>query len=78
MLLTLFLLPPLFYRAGKPTGENLTRLRGEYRQQLTSWLQGQAELTIFGASQRYRARMESTELNWHLGDRTYQVSSGFF
>ncbi|MCS2166485.1 heme ABC transporter ATP-binding protein/permease CydC [Scandinavium manionii] len=65
MLLTLFLLPPLFYRAGKPTGENLTRLRGEYRQQLTSWLHGQAELTIFGASKRYREQMEQTELSWH-------------
>ncbi|MCI1898271.1 MAG: cysteine/glutathione ABC transporter ATP-binding protein/permease CydC [Enterobacter sp.] len=69
MLLTLFLLPPLFYRAGKSTGENLTRLRGDYRQQLTSWLQGQAELTIFGASRRYRARMESTELSWHEAQR---------
>lgn len=69
MLLTLFLLPPLFYRAGKSTGESLTRLRGDYRQQLTSWLQGQAELTIFGASRRYRARMESTELSWHEAQR---------
>jgi len=69
MLLTLCLLPPLFYRAGKPTGENLTRLRGEYRQQLTGWLQGQAELTIFGASRRYRARMENNELNWHEAQR---------
>ncbi len=47
MLLTLFLMPPLFYRAGKSTGQNLTHLRGQYRQQLTAWLQGQAELTIF-------------------------------
>ncbi|AEN64140.1 ABC transporter, CydDC cysteine exporter (CydDC-E) family, permease/ATP-binding protein CydC [Enterobacter soli] len=77
MLLTLFLLPPLFYRAGKPTGENLTRLRGEYRQQLTSWLQGQAELTIFGASQRYRARMESTELNWHEAQRRKSELTAF-
>ncbi|WP_449546423.1 heme ABC transporter ATP-binding protein/permease CydC [Lelliottia amnigena] len=69
MLLTLLLLPPLFYRAGKATGEKLTRLRGDYRQQLTSWLQGQAELTIFGASRRYRARMESTELSWHEAQR---------
>ncbi len=69
MLLTLFILPPLFYRAGKTTGENLTRLRGDYRQQLTGWLQGQAELTVFGASQRYRAQMESTELNWHEAQR---------
>ncbi|NTX68611.1 cysteine/glutathione ABC transporter ATP-binding protein/permease CydC [Lelliottia amnigena] len=69
MLLTLLMLPPLFYRAGKATGEKLTRLRGDYRQQLTSWLQGQAELTIFGASRRYRARMESTELSWHEAQR---------
>ncbi|QGW16418.1 MULTISPECIES: heme ABC transporter ATP-binding protein/permease CydC [Leclercia] len=69
MLATLFILPPLFYRAGKPTGEKLTRLRGEYRQQLTGWLQGQAELTIFGASRRYRVQMENTELNWHEAQR---------
>jgi ATP-binding cassette, subfamily C, bacterial CydC len=69
MLFTLLFLPPLFYRAGKSTGENLTRLRGEYRQQLTSWLQGQAELTIYGASQRYRTRMESTEFSWHEAQR---------
>ena len=77
MLLTLIILPPLFYRAGKSTGESLTRLRGEYRQQLTSWLQGQAELTIFGASKRYRARMESTELNWHEAQRRQSELTAF-
>lgn len=77
MLLTLVLLPPLFYRAGKPAGENLTRLRGEYRQQLTSWLQGQAELTIFGASRRYRARMDSTELSWHEAQRRQSELTAF-
>lgn len=69
MVLTLFILPPLFYQAGKRTGQNLTHLRGQYRQQLTSWLQGQAELTIFGASVRYRAQMEATELQWHEAQR---------
>jgi len=69
MLLTLLLLPPLFYRAGKPTGEKLTQLRGEYRQQLTSWLHGQAELSIFGASTRFREQMEQTELSWHEAQR---------
>src|SRR5699024_1220970 len=64
MLLTLFLMPPLFYRAGKSTGQNLTHLRGQYRQQLTAWLQGQAELTIFGASDRYRTQLETTEIQW--------------
>lgn len=69
MLSTLILLPPLFYRAGKPVGEKLTQLRGEYRQQLTAWLQGQAELTLFGASNRYRQQMEQTELQWHEAQR---------
>ena len=57
-------MPPLFYRAGKSTGQNLTHLRGQYRQQLTAWLQGQAELTIFGASDRYRTQLENTEIQW--------------
>ena len=69
MLATLIILPPLFYRAGKPTGESLTQLRGQYRQQLTTWLLGQAELAIFGASQRYREQMENTELSWHDAQR---------
>ncbi|EPK7361579.1 TPA: cysteine/glutathione ABC transporter ATP-binding protein/permease CydC [Kluyvera cryocrescens] len=69
MLATLLILPPLFYRAGKPAGEQLTTLRGQYRQQLTGWLQGQAELTIFNASQRYRKQLEQTEVNWHDAQR---------
>ena len=69
MLLTLLLLPPLFYRAGKPVGESLTRLRGQYRQQLTGWLQGQAELTIFGASGRYREALTATEQAWQDAQR---------
>ena len=64
MLLTLFLMPPLFYRAGKSTGQNLTHLRGQYRQQLTAWLQGQAELTIFCVIDRYRTQLENTEIQW--------------
>lgn len=64
MLLTLLVMPPLFYRAGKPAGESMTRLRGQYRQQLTSWLQGQAELMLFNASDRYRQQLEKTEARW--------------
>ena len=64
MLLTLLVMPPLFYRSGKPAGESITRLRGQYRQHLTSWLQGQAELMLFNASDRYRQQMEKTEARW--------------
>lgn len=69
MLLTLQVLPPLFYRAGKPAGESMTRLRGQYRQQLTAWLQGQAELMLFNASDRYRQQMENTEVSWQDAQR---------
>ncbi len=65
MLLTLLVMPLLFYRAGKPAGESMTHFRGQYRQQLTSWLQGQAELMLFNASDRYRQQMEKPKrIGW--------------
>lgn len=64
MLLTLLLLPPLFYRAGLPVGTDLTRLRAEYRSGLTRWLQGQAELTIYGAAGRFRRHLDAIERQW--------------
>lgn len=69
LLATLIFLPPLFYYAGKPTGEALTVSRGQYRQQLTAWLQGHAELTIFGATKRYREQLDATECNWQDAQR---------
>lgn len=69
MLFTLLVLPPLFYRAGKPAGESMTQLRGQYRQQLTAWLQGQAELMLFNASDRYRQQMAKTEVRWQDAQR---------
>ncbi len=69
LLATLLFLPPLFYYAGKPTGEALTVQRGQYRQQLTAWLQGHAELTIFGATKRYREQLDATEFGWQEAQR---------
>ena len=69
MLVTLLVLPPLFYRAGKPAGERITQMRGQYRQQLTAWLQGQAELMLFSASDRYRKQLEKTEQRWQDAQR---------
>ena len=69
MLVTLLVLPPLFYRAGKPAGESITQMRGQYRQQLTAWLQGQAELMLFSASDRYRKQLETTEQRWQDAQR---------
>ncbi len=69
MFLTVLLLPPLFYRAGKGTGEALTTLRAQYRQQLTAWLIGHAELTIFNAADRYRETLDATESEWQEAQR---------
>lgn len=64
MLCLLLLFPPLFYRAGKPIGEQLTALRSDYRQQLIYALRGQAELTIFGAQARFRHALDQRETQW--------------
>ena len=69
MFLTVVMLPPLFYRAGKSTGEALTALRAQYRQQLTAWLIGHAELTIFNAADRYRETLDATESEWQEAQR---------
>ncbi len=64
MLLLMLLLPLVFYRAGQPIGRELTELRGAYRTQLNSWLQGQSELAVFGAQARFRQSMNETESRW--------------
>ncbi|MBK0033848.1 cysteine/glutathione ABC transporter ATP-binding protein/permease CydC [Erwinia sp. S43] len=64
MLLTLLLLPPVFYRAGLPVGQDLTRLRGQYRSGLTRWLHGQAELRLYGAAAQFRNALDGTEQQW--------------
>lgn len=64
MLLLLIIMPPAFYRTGQPVGEALTQLRAQYRLQLTAWLQGQAELTIFGSLVSFRHRLDQLENRW--------------
>ncbi|AYY80021.1 heme ABC transporter ATP-binding protein/permease CydC [Proteus vulgaris] len=64
MLTLLIILPFVFYYAGKPIGRDLTDLRGQYRTVLTSMLQGQAELTVFGALPRFRQNLAQLEAKW--------------
>ncbi|MEH0834936.1 cysteine/glutathione ABC transporter ATP-binding protein/permease CydC [Pectobacterium cacticida] len=64
MLVLLFCLPIVFFQAGNDIGQALTALRAQYRLQLTTWLQGQAELTIFGALDRARQQLALVEINW--------------
>lgn len=64
MLALLLVLPLAFYRAGQPVGADLTALRAHYRVQLTTWIQGQAELAVFGALAPFRQQLEILEQRW--------------
>lgn len=76
MLLTLLLLPPLFYRAGKPSGEVITAQRARYRQQLTHFLQAQAELSLYGSVNARRAQLDEVEKSWQRAQRKQASLTG--
>ena len=76
MLLTLLLLPPLFYRAGKPSGEVITAERARYRFQLTQWLQAQAELSLYGGVEARRAQLDAVEQRWQQAQRRQASLTG--
>ncbi len=76
MLLTLLILPPLFYRAGRVAGNDLIRLRAQYRSQLTAWLQSQAELKIYGAGSRFRRELDETETLWQQAQQNQASLTG--
>ncbi|HHR6143219.1 TPA: heme ABC transporter ATP-binding protein/permease CydC [Providencia alcalifaciens] len=76
MLFLLFTMPIVFYRAGKPIGHELTELRGNYRTVLTSALQGQAELALFGATQRFRQNLSNIENSWQARQQQQAALTG--
>ena len=76
MLLTLLLLPPLFYRIGRPAGETITAQRARYRLQLTRWLRAQAELALYGDVEASRSQLDETEENWQRAQRRQASLTG--
>jgi len=67
-LFLLLLVPPVFYYAGKPIGSQLTALRGQYHTDLTVWLQGQAELLVFGGVNEFRNSLNAIEHHWQQAE----------
>ncbi|EEZ40625.1 heme ABC transporter ATP-binding protein/permease CydC [Photobacterium damselae] len=61
LLALMLLLPVIFYRLGKRNGEALTYSKANYRITLLDWIQGQAELLLFNAEERYRVQAESEQ-----------------
>ena len=62
VLLTVWLLMPMmFYFLGRRPGLALIEHRRDYRVRLLEYLQGQSELTIFGALPRFRTQLHAAE-----------------
>lgn len=72
MLATLLLMPAIFYRAGTPAGRAIAQSRADWRAQLMRWLNGQAELTLYGLSARWRQQLDNTETQWQDAQRQQQ------
>ncbi len=61
LFLLMFSLPVIFYRLGKPHGIEITHAKSDFRVSFLDWLNGNAELTIFGAEKRFKARGADAE-----------------
>lgn len=53
----LLIWPTLFYKLGKKNGSDLTQNKATLRIKTLDWLQGNAELRIFGAEEQYQQRI---------------------
>lgn len=64
MLVTLIVMPALFYHLGRPAGVAIARGRARWRLQLMQWLTAQSELTLYGASPAWRQQLDEDEQQW--------------
>ena len=55
------LLPLIFYYMGKRPGVEMLENKRQLRVQLLEFVQGQAEISLFGATDRFRAELRATE-----------------
>ncbi|PIF22682.1 ATP-binding cassette, subfamily C, CydC [Candidatus Pantoea floridensis] len=69
MLLTLLLMPPLFWRLGTASGHQIAQHQSRWRMQLTHWLTGLSELKIYGAAQLWRKHLNLEEFRWQQAQR---------
>lgn len=56
-------MPLLFYRLGHGPSRSMLETKRQYRVQLLDIVQGQAELSLFGANDRYRQKLNEAEAN---------------
>lgn len=61
LLLVWLLLPWVFYFLGRRPGIEMLESKRVYRVQLLEFIQGLAEISLFGANERFRAKLASSE-----------------
>ncbi|WP_261903951.1 heme ABC transporter ATP-binding protein/permease CydC [Vibrio fortis] len=61
LLIMLIIWPVLFYKLGKRNGCELTQNKADLRVTTLDWIEGYSELTLFGAEERYRNAILSTQ-----------------
>ncbi|PKH24502.1 cysteine/glutathione ABC transporter ATP-binding protein/permease CydC [Enterobacterales bacterium CwR94] len=76
LLLVLLAMPPVFWHLGRPAGISITQQRANYRLGLVRYLQGQAELHIYGALTHARQQLDTTEQRWHDAQQTQANLTG--
>ncbi len=64
LVLMLLFIPTIFYFLGERFGEKLTVQRSQYRTQFVNFIQAQAELLLFNATEESKQKMQATEKNW--------------
>ncbi|ATF10455.1 heme ABC transporter ATP-binding protein/permease CydC [Candidatus Enterovibrio altilux] len=76
LLLLMFILPIIFFVLGRPHGIEITQAKACLRISILDWLQGHAELQIFGAANRYREQAHRDETNLLNAQRRMAAITG--
>ncbi|QFU24384.1 cysteine/glutathione ABC transporter ATP-binding protein/permease CydC [Shewanella eurypsychrophilus] len=63
LLLVWLLLPWIFYFLGRKPGVGILESKRAYRIEVLEFIQGLAEISLFGADERFRARLAESEAN---------------
>lgn len=69
LLILLLLIPSVFYYLGTKFGAKLTLSRSTYRTQFVEFIQSQAELLLFNATESSKEKMSQTEQQWQSYQR---------
>lgn len=77
LFMMILILPIYFYQLGEPHGVKITQTKSALRIHLLDWIQGNAELHIYGAAKRYRQQIHQTEMELLTAQQSMAKITGF-